>query len=319
MSDLPVDRTSTEPPFTYVGLDVFGPWTVTARKTRGGHAENKRWAVLFTCLSVRAIHIEAIESMDASSFINALRRFLAIRGPVKQIRSDCGTNFIGACRELQIDSKPVQDYLARNGCTWIFNPPHASHMGGSWERMIGITRKILDCMLMDSNFSRLTHETLTTFLAEVSAIVNSRPLVPVSMDPESPAILTPATLLTQKFGSVPNPPEESSSSNIYLKQWKHVQHLANCFWSRWKKEYLTLLQARRKWQQVKPNLQIGDLVLMKDQNVERNSWPMGLISKVFISEDGKVRKVEVTIAKQGHPKSFIRPASEIVLLLPVEE
>ncbi|KAM3914013.1 uncharacterized protein RB166_019186 [Leptodactylus fuscus] len=147
----------------------------------------------------------------------------------------------------------------------------------------------------------------------------ARPLVPVSVDPDSPAILTPATLLTQKLGSVPSPPEELSSGNIYRKQWKHVQHLANCFWSRWKKEYLALLQGRRKWQQVKPNLQVGDVVLMKDQKVERNAWPMGLISKIFPSEDGRVRKVEVTITRQGDSKTFIRPVSETVLLLPVEE
>ncbi|KAM3932741.1 uncharacterized protein RB166_005773 [Leptodactylus fuscus] len=127
------------------------------------------------------------------------------------------------------------------------------------------------------------------------------------------------TLLTQKLGSVPSPPEELSSGNIYRKQWKHVQHLANCFWSRWKKEYLALLQGRRKWQQVKPNLQVGDVVLMKDQKVERNAWPMGLISKIFPSEDGRVRKVEVTITRQGDSKTFIRPVSETVLLLPVEE
>lgn len=82
MSDLPADRFSTDPPFTHAGLDVFGPWMVTARITRGGQANSKRWAVLFTCMSVQ---IEVIESMDASSFINALRRFLAIRGPVKTL------------------------------------------------------------------------------------------------------------------------------------------------------------------------------------------------------------------------------------------
>lgn len=100
MADLPADRLCTEPPFTHVGLDVFGPWSVSARKTRGGHAESKRWAVLFTCLNIRAFHIEVIESLNTSSFINALRRFLAIRGPVKQIRSDRGTIFTGARKEL---------------------------------------------------------------------------------------------------------------------------------------------------------------------------------------------------------------------------
>lgn len=92
MADFRPDRLSLELPFTHVVVDVFGAWTISARRVRGGHAESKRWAVLFTCLSIRAIHLEVIESMDSSSFINALRRFLAIRGPVKQIRSDRGTN-----------------------------------------------------------------------------------------------------------------------------------------------------------------------------------------------------------------------------------
>ncbi len=76
MADLPIDRLSTEPPFTYIGLDVFGPWTVVARRTRGGQAQSKRWAVLFTCMTTRAVHIELIDCMDSSTFINALRRFL---------------------------------------------------------------------------------------------------------------------------------------------------------------------------------------------------------------------------------------------------
>ena len=78
MADLPAERLAPAPPFSYVGLDVFGPWQVCARRTRGGFANAKRWAVLFTCMTTRAIHIEVIESMDTSSFINALRRFLAL-------------------------------------------------------------------------------------------------------------------------------------------------------------------------------------------------------------------------------------------------
>ncbi|XP_062903592.1 uncharacterized protein LOC134346209 [Mobula hypostoma] len=201
-----------EPPFTHVGVDVFGLWTMSARRTRDGHAERKRWAVLFTCLSIRAIHLEIIESMDSSSFINTLRAFLPIREPVKQMRSDWGTNFIRACRDLGIsfngDEEVMKRYLSEKGCTWTFNPPHSSHTGGAWGRMIGITRKILDSMLLQSGPSRLTHEVLTNFMAEVMAIVNNRPLRPVSTDTEDPFILTPATLLTQKSGPYPIPPGE---------------------------------------------------------------------------------------------------------------
>ena len=184
MADLPVQRLTPAPPFTYVGLDVFGPWQVVTRRTREGVACNKRWAVIFTCLTVRAVHIELIESMDTSSFINALCRFLAVRGPVAELRSDCGTNFVGARNELEavlkeMNKKDIEVFLNQQGCEWIFNPPHASHADGMWERMIRISRKILDSMLLELRSKHLTHKVLSTLMAEVAAIVNNRPLVPV--------------------------------------------------------------------------------------------------------------------------------------------
>lgn len=313
MASLPADRLSTDPPFTYVGVDVFGPWSVITRRTRGGAANSKRWAVLFTCLSIRAIHIEVIESMDSSSFICALQRFFSIRGPVKQLRSDCGTNFVGACKELQLDN-----FLANNGCTWLINPPHSSHMGGSWERMIGVARRILDSMLQTHQSLPLTHDTLSTFLAEVCAIVNARTLVPVSSDPDAPVILTPASLLTRKIGTAVISSSEIKPKDIYRHQWKQVQHLANVFWHRWRKEYLHHLQGRNKWQTSKPNLKVGDLILLKDKEVCRNEWTMGLITKVMPSDDNKVRKVEVKVTNGGSTRTLTRPITELVLLLPGE-
>ncbi|XP_068120871.1 uncharacterized protein [Hyperolius riggenbachi] len=319
MANLPADRLSMDPPFTNVGLDVFGPWSVTARQTRGGQANSKRWAVIFTCMTIRAVHIEVIESMDTSSFINALRRFIAIRGPVKHIRSDRGTNFIGAAKELQIssniDAKAVERYLSDQDCTWTFNPPHSSHMGGAWERMIGIARRILDSIFLQAGTARLTHESLVTFMAEVTAIINARPLTPVLSDPEEPFLLTPATLLTQKTGKVSPPPGEFSTKDMYKRQWKQVQCLADTFWDRWKKQYISTLQPRNKWQTARPNLKPGDVVLLKDCQLQRNEWPLGLVTKTFPSEDGNVRKVEVKVCRQQETKLFLRPVCELILLL----
>ncbi|XP_037399818.1 uncharacterized protein LOC108416929 [Pygocentrus nattereri] len=320
MADLPPDRLSMEPPFTFVGLDVFGPWPVVTRRTRGGHANSKRWAILFTCLSTRAIHIELIESMDSSSFINAFRRFISLRGPAKQIRSDCGTNFVGACRELGfLQTDPnlsnIRRYLGEEGCTWVFNPPHSSHMGGSWERMIGISRRILDAMFLQSSHVQLTHEVLSTLMAEITAIINARPLSPITTDPDSPFLLTPAMLLTQKVYSPPPFPGGFDGKDLHRQQWRQVQHLADIFWNRWRREYLGTLQSRRKWQADRPNLQVGDLVLLKDQQVNRNEWPIGLIHNTFPDKDGKVRKVEIKIFKNGAAKTYQRPVSETVLLM----
>lgn len=245
MANLPPERLQTCPPFTYVGLDVFRPWSVTTRRTRGGQAESKHWAVLFCCMSSRAVHIEVIESLDTSSCIHGLRRFFALRGPAKQLLSDCGTNFIGACKELGMSkdrqNATVQRYLNQQGCSWEFNPPHASHMGGSWERLIGVARRILDSMLLDQHI-RLTHEVLCTLMAEVTAIINARPLIPVSNDPEAPFILSPSMLLTQKTG-VPPPPGDFTDKDLLTKQWRQVQALADRFWNRWRQEYCQLCSA----------------------------------------------------------------------------
>ncbi|XP_030613054.1 uncharacterized protein LOC115799898 [Archocentrus centrarchus] len=313
MAALPPERLKTCPPFTYVGLDVFGPWNITTRRTRGGVAESKRWAILFTCMSSRAVHIEVIESLDTSSCINALRRFFALRGPAKQLLSDRGTNFVGASKELGMD-KSMQKYLTEQGCSWEFNPPHASHMGGSWERMIGVARRILDSMLLQ-NKVQLTHEVLCTLMAEITAIINARPLVPVSSDPENPFILSPSMLLTQRSCLLP-PSGEFFNKDLYTKQWRQVQALSNQFWMRWRREYLPTLQQRQKWTVSRRNLQVGDLVLLKDKQVRRNSWPMARITATFPSKDNRVRKIEVKACDQGSVKTFMRPVTEVILLMP---
>ncbi len=180
--------------------------------------------------------------------------------------------------------------------------------------MIGLARKILNSMLMREGLSNLSDEVLCTLMAEVSAIVNNRPLVPVSMDADSPLILTPAMLLTQKT-SAPPPAGNFSEKDIYKHPWRQVQSLANQFWCRWKQEYLQTLQVRRKWQKPHPNIQEGDIVLLKDKQVVRNEWPRALVTSVFPGQDGNVCKVELKVTKEGSSKTFLRPVSEIILLL----
>ncbi|XP_049341522.1 uncharacterized protein LOC125806060 [Astyanax mexicanus] len=317
MADLPTDRLTPEPPFTHVGLDVFGPWAIMTRRTRGGSADSKRWAVIFTCMATRAVHLELLESMTTDSFINALRRFFAVRGPARLLRSDRGTNFVGACKELGInmEDSTITAYLQSKGCSWVFNPPHASHMGGAWERLIGIARRILDAMLLQTGHTRLTHEVLSTLMAEVMAIINARPLVAVSSDPDMPTVLTPALLLTQKISTVSAPSGNFQMAELHGKQWKHVQCLANTFWKRWRRDYLSTLQGRRKWTDDQPNVKPGDVVLLKDSQAHRNEWPVGVIVNTLPSSDKRIRKVEVKIVKDGTVRVLLRPISELVVLL----
>ncbi|XP_059825056.1 uncharacterized abhydrolase domain-containing protein DDB_G0269086-like [Hypanus sabinus] len=163
--------------------------------------------------------------------------------------------------------------------------------------------------------TRLAHEVLCTLMAEVTAIINAQSFLPVSSDPENPFILSPSTLLTQKAGAPP-PPGDFSDRDLYTKQWRQVQALANQFWSRWRQKYLHSLQQRRKWTEPRRNLQVEDLVLLRDKQVARNSWPTARITVTFPSGDGHVRKIELKTTDQGDVKIYQGPVTEVILLLP---
>jgi hypothetical protein len=92
MADLPEDRITPGPPFTNVDIDTFGTWSIIMRRTRGGAANSKHGAIIFACLTTCSVQLEVIEDRSSFSFIDALRRFMAVRGSVKIICSDCGTN-----------------------------------------------------------------------------------------------------------------------------------------------------------------------------------------------------------------------------------
>lgn len=318
MGNLPDFRCKPSPPFTYVGVDTFGPWEVSARKTRGGVANSKRWAILFTCLASRAVHIELVDEMTSSAFINSLRRFVAIRGKVTEFHSDRGTNFVGSTDALNInainvESQPVRKFMVENASTWIFNPPYASHMGGIWERIIGTARRILNAIIMESK-KPLTHDVLNTFMYEACAIINSRPLANVSIDPTEPSVLSPSVLLTQKTEVDYGPFEAVDLKDMYRTSWKHTQVLANQFWKRWQQEYLFSLQSRRKWTISREDIKVNDVVLMKDTNTVRYEWPMAIVLRTFPSNDGHVRKVELRLVRNGNCVTCVRPITEVVHL-----
>ncbi len=143
MADLPPERLEPSPPFTFCGMDCFGPFL-----TKQGRKENKRYGLLFTCLSSRAVHIEILEDMSTDAFINGLRCFIAIRGAVRQIKSDQGSNFVGAKNEFrealkEVDADRLAVFLAEKQCDFSMNAPHASHAGGVWERQIRTVRSVL--------------------------------------------------------------------------------------------------------------------------------------------------------------------------------
>ena len=322
MADLPKERSDIEePPFTYCGCDAFGPFIIK----EGRKKEVKRYGIIFTCFSCRAIHLETTTTMDTDSFILALRRFVCRRGPVRSIKSDNGGNFVGAEGEMtkalkEMDQDRIKELLLKHDCDWIEwdkNPPASSHMGGVWERQIRTVRSVL-VSLMKGHAGRLDNESLRTLFVEVEAIVNSRPLAVDSLTDMSINPLTPNHLLTMKSKVVFPPPGVFQKGDVYCrKRWRAVQHLANEFWGRFKKEYLQASQERPKWNRARRNLAVNDVVLIMDEDTPRNRWAMGRVIAVFPSEDGLVRKVDLKVAGSALPLK--RPVTKLVLLVETPE
>ncbi|MCP3679961.1 MAG: transposase family protein, partial [Gammaproteobacteria bacterium] len=301
MSSLPKERLEAfKAPFTNVGIDCFGPFFVKC-----GRATVKRYGCIFTCFSIRAVHLEKLNSLETDSFISSLRRFIARRGNLSQLWSDNGTNFVGAEAELARD---VQDFLLRRNVSWHFNPPHASHMGGVWERQIRTVRKVLQGLL-DKYSGELTDEILETLFCEVESMVNSRPITKLTDDTNDKTAITPNQLISVANGPVYYP-SDYKKSDMLRKRWRFVQYLANQFWRKWVKMYLPELQKRQKWLKEQRNLEEGDLVLLVEEVTPRYLWPMGIVEEVKLGRDGLVRVVKV----KTNTTTLIRPISKVVAL-----
>lgn len=167
MANLPSERVDPSPPFTYCGVECFGPFT-----TKQGRKVHKRYGLHFTCLSSRAIHIEMLDDMTTDAFINGLRCLIAIRGTVRQIRCDQGSNFVGAKNEMEkeMNVNRLTTFLAERQCDFIMNAPHSSHVGGVWEKQIRTVRDVL-CSSLSLSPGRLDDASLHTFFYEAMAIV----------------------------------------------------------------------------------------------------------------------------------------------------
>lgn len=300
MGSLPVERLSSYiRPFTFTGVDFFGPMEVTV-----GRRREKRYGVIFTCLTIRAIHLEIAASLSTDSTIMAIRRMAARRGPPKKIFSDNGTNFRGADNELKkilnnLDNEKIASSLLSKGIDWHFICPNSPHMGGCWERLIRSVKTSLKIVLKER---APKEECLQTLITEIENMVNSRPLTHVSTDAHDRESLTPNHFLFNSTSGqnmtdgvdILLPPGEFYDDDIFLrKQWRIAQRFADYFWKRWVREYLPTLVRRTKWHENNKNLKIGDTVLIVDNNMPRNVWLRGKIMKLFPGKDNKVRVVDV--------------------------
>ncbi|XP_037809650.1 uncharacterized protein LOC119602292 isoform X1 [Lucilia sericata] len=291
MGPLPIDRvTPFLRPFSYTGLDYFGPVEVTIRRQR-----EKRWIALFTCLTVRAVHLEIATNLSSDACLMCIRNFANRRGVPIQIRSDNGTNFVGLQKELHgernfWDNEVITAGLAPLGIKWKFNTPSDPSAGGAWERLVQSVKRALYAMLKE-HAPRL--ETLYSLLVETENMVNSRPLTHIPITPNEPEPLTPNHFIVGCTSSTQTPAEYEHRICASRKQWRILQNLKNGVWKRWIKEYLPELTRRSKWFAPSSPLCSGSLVLICDVNEPRSKWKRGRVLRLIFGKDGVARSADI--------------------------
>ncbi|XP_058826984.1 uncharacterized protein LOC131686969 [Topomyia yanbarensis] len=309
MADLPQSRLAAfSRPFTYTGVDYFGPIQVLV----GRHSE-KRWGVLATCLTTRAIHLQIAHTLSTDSCVMAIRNIMARRGVPAVIYSDRGTNFQATSKVLkaaiqQLDHDRLASEFTSSHTQWTFIPPVSPHMGGAWERLI----RSVKLNLAKLQPSRLpTDEVLQNALIEVENIVNSRPLTEIPVEDDESPVLTPNHfLLGSANGLRPWVPFDDSPVHR-RNSWTQSQKMADSFWKQWVRDYLPTITRRTKWFTPTKPIEVGDVVVVVDPKLGRNYWPKGRIIATQQAPDGQVRRATIQTASGG---IYERPTVSLAVL-----
>lgn len=302
MSALPKARVNASKAFSHSGVDYAGPFNLRLSKHRG-RGTYKGFVAVFVCMATKAIHIELASDLSSKSFLAAFKRFVSRRGFCSDIYSDNGTNFVGANRELKsMFEKTMTDIsttsaeiLAIKGTKWHFIPANSPHFGGLWEAAVKAFKHHLKRII---NQATLTYEEFNTLIISIEASLNSRPLCPMTSDPNDMEALTPGHFLTGgPLNAVPEPSVLEIQNNR-LDRWKLLIKMHQDFWKTWSKEYLCELQQRpNKWRSQRDNLQVGDLVIIRDDRLPPSNWQLARVKHAHPGEDGCVRVV--TLKYQG--------------------
>lgn len=309
MADLPAARVQACRPFGRVGIDYAGPLPMRECRLRKPRVY-KAYIAIFVCMSMKAVHLEVVMDLSTDAFLAAFDRFVSRRGLPQDIYSDCGTNFVGASKQLRnLVNHPDNQHIisSHSVCSWHFNPPSAPHFGGLWEAAVRSTKRLLVRVM---GCHKPTLEELTTVLCRIEAVLNSRPLTPMSSSPLDLDYLTPGHfLIGQPILAVPDLPIPEGERKLTAR-WKLLHHCHQAFWRRWSSEYLSSLQNRNKWTIDTPNLHVGNMVVIKDNIGPPTSWRIGRVIEVVPGDDGVVRVAKV-LTSTGE---ITRPIVKLVLL-----
>ena len=333
MGLLPVERSTPTPPFTYVMIDYFGPYTTRGEVQK--RISGKAWGVLFTDLVSRAVFIEAAFDYGVSSFLMALSKFASIRGYPRTIFSDCDSKFVCASKELneqwklmwENDKEKLLNTSAAQGLEWKFSPPDSPWQNGAVEALVKSVKRAIHFAVHDQ---RLSPTEFSCILYEISNCINERPIGFFTSQDSELSVITPNSLLMGRSCAKNPGGWQPHSDNSILKRYHLVQTISETFWKQWIRTCAPNLMVDSKWHSDGRDLKIGDVVLVLDDDSFKSQYRLAIVTDTFPSADKKVRKVKISY-KQYRVKdtavqytgSFnrdcIRSVQKLALIVPVDE
>ncbi len=321
MGMLPSSRTTPAPPFYRTGVDFAGPFQLKVGHTRKP-SKIKAYAVVFVCMTTKAVHLDLCASLSSTEFRATLDRFISRRGCPPDIFSDNGTNFHGAreeIRELQRLSESyemrqvITQFSSSNQIRWHHIPPRAPHFGGLWEAAVKAMKVLLRKTLQPHS---LRWDELYTLLAQAESILNSRPLAPLhTQEASEGTYLTAGHFLIGRPLRAPPQPLPSTGKMSNLRRWELVSRLQNDLWRQWTATYLASCAQRSKWTRTGRSLAPGDLVFVRDETLRSRDWPVAVVETAHAGDDGHVRAV--TLRCRG--KRYTRAIHRLIPLITDED
>lgn len=319
MGNLPSVRVTGYRPFYRSGIDYAGPINVKVPTNNVRKYEvTKGYIAVFICLATKCIHLEVASDQSSEKFLEAFKRFSSRRGVPRELRSDNGSNFVGCKNELarlwemltdQVENDLIKKSLAQDGTDWSMVPPHTPHFNGLCEAAVKSAKYHFRRVL---GLTPFTFEEMNTILCQIEAILNSRPLIPQSDDVNDLNVLTPGHfLIGDQLTAVPEPDLQHIQLNR-LDRYQLMQRHVQDFWSKWNKDYLSILQQRTKWKTPIENLKVGQLVTIKDEDIPPTKWLMARVVKIKPGQDNHVRIAQLRTATISGKVKPSKDVSEMV-------
>ena len=321
MGKLPEERTKPAPAWSFVSLDLFGPYAIRGevnKRTRGSG-----YGLIINCLLTRAVCLDLVGDYSTESFLLAFRRFISNRGCPMKVYSDRETQLRAGEKELKeiiasLDEQAILEFSSSHSIEWNYSSPSAPWQNGCSESLIKSVKKSLKIAIGNQV---LSYPELQTTLMECANLINDRPIGRHPTIPDDGIYLSPNDLLLgHSSHNAPSGPFDLATNKY--QRFKFVQRLVDSFWKRWTESYFPSLIVQQKWHTSQRNVKVGDIVIVQDSNLIRGKWRLGRVTKAEQSlRDGYVRNVDVEY-KNPSSKNFLsvtRPVQKLIVLVPIDD